>query len=126
MPGTCQVTRYRYNTWVWLEPRESGPVPVLASSPDYRAKVQYPGTQDTRTNINFPRSRYFSLFTHRIVPAVRVLILTAGGSYRIFSCKYVPQIILIDRYSGIGTQKYLRYSKVPVLYRDCIGPTSRR
>ena len=57
---------------------------------------------------------------------VRVLILMAGGSYQIFSCKYVPQIILIDRYSGIGTQKYLRYSKVPVLYRDCIGPTSRR
>ena len=47
-------------------------MPVLASSPAYRAKVQYPGTQDTRTNINFPRSRYFSLFTHRFVPAVPV------------------------------------------------------
>ena len=44
---------------------------------------------------------------------VRILTVTAGGVYRIIYPIFALQIILIDRYSGAGTQKYLRYSKVP-------------
>ena len=47
---------------------------------------------------------------------VRIEALIAGGWYQIFYAIFVLQIILIDRYSGTGTRKYLWYSKVPVLY----------
>ena len=35
---------------------------------------------------------------------VRLEGLMTGEKYRIFSRKFVPQIMLIDRYMGIGTQ----------------------
>ena len=44
---------------------------------------------------------------------VRILVLIAGGIYRIIYSIFVLKIILIDRYPGAGTQKYLRYRKVP-------------
>ena len=48
--------------------------------------------------------------------AVRIETLMAGGWYRIFYAIFVLQIILIDRYSGASTRKYLWYSKVPHYY----------
>ena len=51
-----------------------------------------------------------------------------GERYWIFSLQSVPQILLIDRYSGIGTQstsgtrKYLCYTEIVYGYPPVIKP----